>query len=231
MKINLSLHIRYLVEGVILLFSMLLLALGIPSFDESVVGEVFEEISYFDDEVLLFSFLYALFCIMLAYSIGMLSEVAIHPLRKSRQLSKHLSHFGNLFSKDTSWLSHSLTGHDEIGKLSDVEIYKYMSSYINLRDANLYKEVTDALFKVHVVMVLAIVSLLLGVVFGIQLFAYDYGYDDEFVTYLCLSMFCLLCMAGLYGLGRKCRVEVLDAIERGYYLLTRDRRANSDILY
>lgn len=218
MKINFSLHIRYLVEGIILLFSALLLALGIPSFDESAVGEAFEEISYFEDEVLLFSFLYALFCIILAYSIGMLSEVAIHPLRKSRLLSKRLSRFVSLLPEDT-WLSRSLTAHAETGKLSDVEIYQYMASYINSHDANLYKEVTDALFKVHVVTVLAIVSLLLALAFGIQLSAYDYGYDDEFVTYLCLSLFCLLCMAGLYGLRRKCRVEVLAAIERGYYVL------------
>ena len=64
-----------------------------------------------------------------------------------------------------------------------------------------------------------LISLLLALAFGIQLSAYDYGYDDEFVTYLCLSLFCLLCMAGLYGLRRKCRVEVLAAIERGYYVL------------
>lgn len=219
MKINFSLHIRYLVEGVILLFSALLLALGIPSFDESAMVEVLAEISYFEDEILLFSFLYALFCIMLAYSIGMLSEVAIRPLRKSRLLSNRLSRFVSMLSEDASWLSRYLTAHAETGKLSDVEIYQYMASYINSHDANLYKEVTDALFKVHVVTVLAIVSLLLALAFGIQLSAYDYGYDDEFVTYLCLSLFCLLCMAGLYGLRRKCRVEVLAAIERGYYVL------------
>ena len=221
MKINFSLHIRYLVEGIILLFSALLLALGIPSFDESALGEVFEEISYFDEEVLLFGFLYALFCVMLAYSIGMLFEVAIHPLRKSRLLSKRLSRFVSMLPEDAFGLSRSLTGYAEAGKLSDVEIYQYMSSYINSRDANLYKEVTDALFKVHVVTVLAIVSPLLALAFGIQLFVYDYGYDDEFVTYFCLSLFCLLCMAGLYVLGKKCKVEVLAAIERGDYVLWR----------
>lgn len=218
MKMTFSLHLRYFMMGIIILFAFMMLMLGIPSYEESVLAEIFEDILDFED-MFAFNVTYLLFVVFLAYMIGVCLDILYSPLKNSSKLSMHVRQFKEMLSK-REYIITRLELKSEEGKLSDLEVYKYMSSFIASMNDTLNKEVQNALFKVYIIFSSIVASFLFFLAFAIQLFTYEYEYDDEFISFAVLALFFLICIFFLFPLKKRSQISLIKTIERNYYILT-----------
>lgn len=216
MKMTFSLHLRCFMMGIIILFAFIMLMLGIPSYEESALAEIFEDILDFEDMFVL-NVTYLLFVVFLAYMIGVCLDILYSPLKNSSKLSMHVRQFKEMLSKREDIITR-LESKSEEGKLSDLEVYKYMSSFIASMNDTLNKEVQNALFKVYIIFSSIVASFLFFLAFAIQLFTYEY--DDEFISFAVLALFFLICIFFLFPLKKRSQISLIKAIERNYYILT-----------
>ena len=142
------------------------------------------------------------------------------PFKKSKSVSKHLEQLMVHFPKNDILLTRFCCSVKGKKSLEDMNVYKYMASFIASTNDALYKEIQNALSKLYIAASLSIASMLLLLTFVVQLYSYDYEYDEEFISYVMLVIFFALCIIVLQLLKRKCRMELLEAIERNYYVLT-----------
>lgn len=220
MKLNFSLHFRCFMAGVIILFAAMMLAFGIPSYEDSVLAEGLEDAFMDFEEDFFFNLMYALFFIFSAYAVGVFLDSLYRPFKQSERLSARLLRFVGCFPESDALLTRFYNHTEGKRIFSDADAYKCMSSYIAAANDNLNKEVQSALSKLYIVTALSVASVLLLLAFAVQLCFYDYGYDEEFVSYVALAAFFAVCLLFLQFLKRKCRMEILDTVERNYYVLT-----------
>lgn len=220
MKLNFSLHFRCFMAGVIVLFAVMMLAFGIPSYEDSVLAEGLEDTFADFEEDFFFNLLYALFFIFSAYAVGMFLDSLYRPFKQSERLSSRLERFIGCFPEGDVILARFCNRMDDKKLFSAADVYKYISSYIAAANDNLNKEVQGALSKLYIVTALSVASVLLLLAFAVQLCFYDYGCDEEFVSYVALAAFFAVCLLFLQFLKRRCRMEILDTVERNYYVLT-----------
>ena len=142
------------------------------------------------------------------------------PFKKSKSVSKHLEQLMEHFPKNDILSTRFCCSVKGKKSLEDMNVYKYMASFIASTNDALYKEIQNALSKLYIAASLSIASMLLLLTFVVQLYSYDYEYDEEFISYVMLVIFFAICIIVLQLLKRKCRMELLEAIERNYYVLT-----------
>ena len=152
--------------GIIILFAFIMLMLGIPSYEESALAEIFEDILDFEDMFVL-NVTYLLFVVFLAYMIGVCLDILYSPLKNSSKLSMHVRQF------------------------KEIIIFSSI-----------------------------VASFLFFLAFAIQLFTYEYEYDDEFISFAVLALFFLICIFFLFPLKKRSQISLIKAIERNYYILT-----------
>ncbi|HJD11621.1 MAG TPA: hypothetical protein H9922_10860, partial [Candidatus Phocaeicola caecigallinarum] len=128
MKLNFSLHFRCFMAGVIILFAGMMLALGIPSYENSVLAEGIEDAFSDFEEDFFFNLAYALFFIFLAYAIGVFLDSFYKPFKKSKSVSKHLEQLMEHFPYNDILLTRFCCSVKGKKSLEDMNVYKYMAS-------------------------------------------------------------------------------------------------------
>lgn len=215
MKINFSLHIRYFITGIIISVPLLFFMYSLPEYENELLEDITEDTETFGIFIILF-------LIFFSYCIGIISEIISRPLRESTELANHLKTFLNFFNeKDTivqrSQLYKSIYQTDTKEGLGNLEVYKYMITFITFKSEPLNKEIQYCFFRIHIIAALYIACILLSLTFLSLLITSDY--NEEYIPGCILSFIFFLGGVVLYNVRHKAQKNLLDTIERAYYIL------------
>lgn len=221
MKINFSLYFRNFMTGAVIFLSLVILFISLPSFEDSLLEEIFD----YDDEQGFYILIFIFCFIFFSYGIGMVLEIITNPYPFSSSLTKHLDKYLGIFTnKDAiirkSKAYHALNRIEAKGEIDNSDVYKYMFSFVISRNENLSKEIQGCIFRIHVTMSLFFACIFLFLAFVVQLLFSDSDYSNALVFNIVLSIFFLLSIVVLYQAKQKSKMSLLNEIERAYYILT-----------
>lgn len=219
MKLNFSLHLRYFITGCIIFVALIVLFYSVPLlYEDTMLEDILEE-----DEN--WGILLSIFLIFIPYSIGIISESFSNPLRESTLMSAHLNRFcSNSGGKDIIILHSrqfkSNRQMDSGNGFTDQEAYKYMLAYIISQNESLNKDIQGHFFKVHLATALQTACIILVLSSITQITLSDYNEFDSIIPYLISPSASIILLIALYIIKRKMRMDLLESIERAYFVLT-----------